>query len=545
MAIQHSERAAERATANPSGFRVLYTPVQTAHYRRPPARPFTAEERQSTTILFGNLTPKHDALIEAVFQGAGYKCTALPTPTRDNYFTGRAFCNNGLCNPNYFTAGNLIDYLRRLAREGMSEEEIVDRFVYFTIGGCGPCRFGMYESEYRQALSHAGFPGFRVLTFLANTAMQKGSDQPGLQYSVNFGLGMFNALNLGDILFDISHRIRPFETEPGATDAAVEDVLSGLAAFLRREQGYEPFRKRRSGKIFGTASILKRIRHHLGGREGEEALARARERLARVQVDWLRVKPVVKATGEFYSAISEGDANYRIYRFLEESGAEVHVDPIGNLILYWLYEARLNNRRRKGLRPGFWKKEALLAFSEWFWGWQYRRTALRLGDLAGQPEDQQRIADLARPYYELLARGGEGHLIAGRAVEAIHRRSCHLFLNIKPFGCMPSTQADGVMAQVVSDHPSLLFLPIETSGEGEVNVLNRVQMALSDARRKAREEFDKALRQTGFRLEQIRSFVERHPETRSPFYRFRQPGQAAGTAAQFVLHAAERMRRSS
>lgn len=545
MAIQHSERGTEPATATPTGFRVLCAPAQTAHYRRPPARPFTAEERQSTTILFGNLTPKHDALIEAVFQGAGYKCTALPTPTRDNYFTGRAYCNNGLCNPNYFTAGNLIGYLRRLAREGLSEQEIVDRYVYFTIGGCGPCRFGMYESEYRQALHHAGFGGFRVLTFMANTAIQKGSEQPGLQYSVNFGLGMLNALNLGDILFDLSHRMRPFEAEPGATDAAVEDVLAGLAAFLRREQVYEPFSNRRSGAIFRTAGILKRIRHHLGGREWQEALARARERLARVQVDWLRVKPVVKATGEFYSAISEGDANYRLYRFLEESGAEVHVDPIGNLLLYWLYEARLNNRRRKGLRSGFWKKEALLAFSEWFWGWQYRRTAFRLGDLAGLPEDQQRIADFARPYYELLARGGEGHLIAGRAVEAAHERSCHLFLNIKPFGCMPATQADGVMAQVVSDHPSLLFLSIETSGEGEINVLNRVQMALADARRKAREEFDKALRKTGFRLEEIRSFVGRHPEMQSPFYRFRKPGRAAGTAAQFVLHAAERMRRSS
>lgn len=519
--------------------------MEKSHYLRPQVKPFLADERETTTILFGNLTPKHDALIEAVFRGAGYRCQALPTPTRENYFTGRAFCNNGLCNPNYFTAGNLIDYLRSLTQQGWDEDEIVRRFVYFTIGGCGPCRFGMYESEYRQALNQAGFPGFRVLTFQANTAIQKGSEQPGLKYTVNFGLGMLNALNIGDILFDISHRIRPYEVEPGSTDAAIADVLSSLCVHLRREQSFEPFRRSRGGKLFGALGILRRIRHHLNGSPWREALAQACERLAQVRVDWLRVKPVVKVTGEFYSAISEGEANYRLYRQMEDLGAEVRVDPIGNLILYWLYEARLNNHRRNGLRPGYWKKKALLAFSEWFWGWQYRRTARRLGPLAGHPEDQRRIGRFAEPYYDLLARGGEGHLIAGRAVEAVHAQSCHLFLNIKPFGCMPATQADGVMAQVVSDHPSLLFLPVETSAEGEANVLNRVQMALSDARRKARAEVDWALRETGRSLDEIRAFVLKHPEMQTPFYPYRRRASVTGTAAQFILHVAERMRSAS
>jgi len=37
--------------------------------------------------------------------------------------------------------------------------------VFFTAGACGPCRFGMYEAEYRLALRNAGFDGFRVLLF--------------------------------------------------------------------------------------------------------------------------------------------------------------------------------------------------------------------------------------------------------------------------------------------------------------------------------------------------------------------------------------------
>lgn len=513
-----------------------------AHYRRPETAPFTAGDAGATTILFGNLTPKHDALIEAVFQGCGYLCKALPTPRRANYETGVEYCNHGVCNPNYYTAGNLIDFLREQEKAGRNAEEIVRHFVYFTIGGCGPCRFGMYESEYGQALEDAGYPGFRVLTFLAAAAIREGSRHPGLKFSLNFGLGMLNALILGDILFDAGYRMRPFEIEPGATDAALEDVLGALARHLRAQGRYEPFRESPRGGLRRWIAVLRKMRHHLRGPEWKAALEECRKRLEGVRVDWLRVLPVVKVTGEFYSALSEGEANYNLFRYLEQHGAEVRVDPITNLILYWVYQARLHNRRRKGLRPGYWRKEALLRFSSAFWARQYREGARRLGGLAGAPEDQEKIGKLASECYDPLARGGEGHLVAGRALEAVEERNCHLFIAVKPFGCMPATQSDGVVAMLAAQHPELLFLPLETLGEAEVNALARIQMVLADARRRARQEFAEALRGAGRTLEEIRRFVSARPEMQSPFYRFRRRPPPAGTAAQFVLHVAERMR---
>src|SRR5579884_1665538 len=182
-----------------------------APYRLRPELPFLEEDRHRVTILFGTLTPRHEALIRAVFRGAGYRCEKLPLPTRPMHDTGKEFCNNGLCNPNYFTAGALIEYLRARVRDGMTYDDVVRRYVYFTAGGCGPCRFGMYEGEYRQALENAGFRGFRVITFQSARAIQEGSRQPGLKFTVNFGVGMFNALNLGDALFDLVYQIRPYE----------------------------------------------------------------------------------------------------------------------------------------------------------------------------------------------------------------------------------------------------------------------------------------------------------------------------------------------
>ena len=513
-----------------------------SHYKRPALAGFTADQRRRTTILFGNLTPKHEALIEAVFRGSGYLCEALPTPDRENCQTGKEFCNNGLCNPNYFTAGNLIDFLRRLRRRGMTAEEIADRYLYFTIGGCGPCRFGMYESEYREALRAAGFPDFRVFTFQSNTAIRDGSTQPGLQYTVNFGLGMLNALILGDIFCDMAYRIRPYEVVAGAADRALAECLGELAGFLRGRCGYEVFHPPRSGRLFNVLTFLGKARYHLSAADWEAALLRAQARLNEVEVDWLQVKPVVKVTGEFYSALSEGEANYNLYRFLESEGAEVRTDPISNLILYWLHQARLDNRRRRGLRPGYWKKELLLGFCEWFWAWQYGRSARRTGGLAGRLERQADLARLGRKYYDVLTRGGEGYLIAARGLDTALRRDSHLLISVKPFGCMPATQADGVMAQVAADYPELHFLPLETLGEGEVHALSRTQMALHDAHKRAREEFETALQSTGRTQEEIRRHVQGRPEMRRPFYRFGGVPGVAGRAAQFVLHAALQMR---
>ncbi len=88
----------------------------------------------------------------------------------------------------------------------------------------------------------------------------------------------------------------------------------------------------------------------------------------------------------------------------------------------------------------------------------------------------------------------------------------------------------------------MIFLPIETAGEGEINAHSRVQMALTEARMKARAEFDQCLQASGQRLEDIRSYVEDHPELRSPLYEIPRHQGVAGVAANFVWHVGQRMR---
>ena len=73
----------------------------------------------------------------------------------------------------------------------------------------------MYEAEYRLGVQNAGFDGFRVLLFQQDDGINAASGEAGLKFTVDFGLSVFNAINLGDIMNDVACQIRPYETISG------------------------------------------------------------------------------------------------------------------------------------------------------------------------------------------------------------------------------------------------------------------------------------------------------------------------------------------
>ena len=534
------------------------------HFQRPAERPFTAAERDRVTILFGGLTSKHEWLIKSAFQSAGYKVEVLPTPDVAGFQLGKEYGNNGQCNPTYFTVGHLIKYLQQLESTGLSRQEIVDNYVFFTAGSCGPCRFGMYEAEYRLGVQNAGFDGFRILLFQQTDGIKAASGEPGLKFTVDFGMGAFSALNFGDVLNDITYQIRPFEVQQGETDRVMTAVMDDLTSIVRDRRKYEiedhapqwllsQLRGRK--KLRDTFNILGKIHDHLYGPQTLEALAAARERIGAIEVDRLRVKPVVKVTGEFWAQTTEGDGNFRMFSFLEREGAQVMVEPIGTWVMYMLWLAKANKIRRKEVdypapqwtdvkgrlmrELKFKSKMAYFGFGTWFWNHQYRRVIRHLGGLAHPLVSLDELATLAAPYYNVFARGGEGHMEVAKNIYYTVNKKAHMVLSLKPFGCMPSSQSDGVQSAVMNHFKDMIFLPIETSGEGEINAHSRVQMALGEAKAKARLEFQQAVTSTGKSLDYLRRFVDAHPVLKHPFYRVPHRHGMTGTAAQFVLHASD------
>ena len=570
--IETDDAIRQRMDAERDRLRQQFGISKPQHFQRPKERAFKAEERSRVTILFGGFTWKHEDLIRAVFQGTGYKCEKLPVPNVAAFQTGKEYGNNGQCNPTYFTVGNLVQYLRSLESQGIPRQDILDNYVFFTAGSCGPCRFGMYEAEYRFALKNAGFDGFRILLFRDSDGIKAASGEPGLKFTIDFGFGMLNAMHMGDVLNDLIYQIRPFEVNPGETERVFREAVDGLYEDLKNRKSFEIEQsapdwakpKFKSNKILrNTFNVFGKMHEHLWGKDYLNALKTATEKINTIEVDRTKVKPVVKITGEFWAQTTEGDGNFNMFAFLEREGAQVLVEPIATWVAYLLYQGKAHAIEKWPVnRPhrnpewyavkkhmanylGLHKKLWALGAGAHLWNYFYHRTIRNLGGITHHLVPQAELANMAHPFYNQFVRGGEGHLEVGKNVYYTVNHLCHMVLALKPFGCMPSSQSDGVQSAVVNKFKDMIFLPIETSGEGEGNAHSRVQMALGEAKIRAKAEFEQALGSTGKTLEEIKEYIEEHPEMKRPFYLVPHQLGVAGTAAQFVLHVSDRMNKSA
>ena len=264
-------------------------------FHKPIERAFTKSQRDHTTILFGGLTWKHEKLIHGALEGLGYKCEAVPVPNKRAFQLGKEYGNNGQCNPTYFTVGNLVQFAQSLEEKGLTKQEIIDRYVFFTAGACGPCRFGMYEAEYRLALRNAGFDGFRVLLFQQSGGLNQAEAEAGLEMNLDFFLNILNAMNIGDVINDVAYQIRPFEVNPGETDRVLDECMDMLQEVMRRKRPWTLEGKLASllskTNFAGTAEYLGKFLNQLYGDDYTAALNEVRDRFNAIPLDRTRVKP--------------------------------------------------------------------------------------------------------------------------------------------------------------------------------------------------------------------------------------------------------------
>lgn len=496
-----------------------------AHYVEQQFDDPTTASKAHTTILISGLTLAQDFLVEGALKGLGYTVKSLDCPDNEALRYGKEFGNRGQCNPTYFTVGNLVKVLAHMRDvEGVPTEEILDRYVFMTAGSCGPCRFGMYVTEYRKALRDAGFEGFRVLLFQMNGGIKQASGPEGegeadaaakgLVFDPKFFLSIAKALLTGDALNVLGYRLRPYEVEEGATDRALTEAKQIL---------YDALEARKSLVL---------------------ALLRARRAMAKVKLDRTRVKPKVALLGEFWAMTTEGDGSYQMQRFLEGEGAEVDIQTVTQWIAYMAWEALRDTRHRATLRRDDAARKGLAGKDPW-----KKELQLRAGDkilrglfggisnLVGlhgySLPDVQELADISVDFYNHDVRGGEAFLEVGKLIANVVKSKVNMTLSIKPFGCMPSSGvSDGVQSAITELYPEGIFLPIETTGDGAVNVYSRVQMMLFKARQAAEREVDQALDAYGMTREEVAKFTAKVPLVNHAL--FKAPHRWGSTAADTV-----------
>jgi predicted nucleotide-binding protein (sugar kinase/HSP70/actin superfamily) len=532
----------ERNIANNS--ELFLNPIR--HYKRFEEKPFLKNEKNATTILLGGFTFRHDYFVRAGIEGLGYKVQNLPTPNLEVYHVGREYCNNGMCNPTYFTVGNLINYLKKLEAQGMSRDHIIKNYIYFTAGACGPCRFGMYEGEYRLALRNSGFEGFRVLTFQQMEGFNQAGTDNGLDMNEEFFLGILIGIILADIVNEIGYKIRPYEINNGETDRILKEATEEIFHTIKKKQSllkeskiikaFQTITRSESKGLF--ALILDEVLSSIY----TDQLKTLSEKLSKIEVDCLRQVPIVKITGEFWAQTTEGDGNFKMYKYLEDEGAEIITEPISTWLLYLLYDGnqyitdRYESNKTIKQKINYLKKKILIKLGEYLLSREYNRFRKAVNFLPQSLTNQYLLEKLAHKYYHSRARGGEGHLEVAKSIYHTINHLSHMVMSLKPFGCLPSTQSDGVHSVVTSHYPEMNFLPIETSAEGEINAYSRVQMALTDARMKSKKEFEKSLEHTKLSVEKIREYIIKHPYLQSATYFISKRKDVVSKSANFVYH---------
>jgi len=444
-------------------------------WRDVPKKKITYAKKKDTVMLVGGLTILQDKLMQTAMNSIGENYVALPNPTFASFQTGKAFGNRGQCNPTYFTVGNLVKYLRDLRDEkGMSAEEIVSKYVFVTAGGCGPCRFGMYITEYKKALRDAGFDGFRITSFEHEKGIFQGDPELDAEdnitnFTPKFFIVLVKAILIGDILNILGYKMRPYEIEPGSVDIAMEECRVLVSDAFMNHTSYT------------------------------RALWKCRKILEKVPLDRLQPKAKVMIMGEFWAAMTEGDGNYNLHRFLEAEGAECIPQPTLNRLMLSMWEAEYKLSTKENLSVDNGKKidfssaksRVLIKGARALVKAHFYTYAKAIGLHDYEVPDMFKLEKLAKDYYTLECEGGEGHLEVAHLIESVKDNVSHLTISVKPFGCMPSSGvSDGVQSLVTNRFPQANFLAIETSGEGAANFYSRVQMALFKAKQSAKEEFE-------------------------------------------------------
>ena len=171
-----------------------------------------------------------------------------------------------------------------------------------------------------------------------------------------------------------------------------------------------------------------------------DALHACRDSINAIEVDRLRVKPVIKITGEFWAQTTEGDGNFNMFAFLEKEGAQVLVEPIATWIAYMMYVAKEGAKARADAEAPYrdpkwyevkkrfanefkvFKKTGGLSAGSVMWNHFYHRTIRHMGDTAHHLIPQKELvaagASLLPP-----ARARRRRLHGSRQERLLHRES--------------------------------------------------------------------------------------------------------------------------
>jgi predicted nucleotide-binding protein (sugar kinase/HSP70/actin superfamily) len=375
----------------------------------------------SGSPLFGRtvfIPPMTDAgvrTISAAFRSVGIDARPMPPSDDETLLLGGRFSSGEECLPQKVTLGDTLKLL-------VHGEIAPEKMALFMPASNGPCRFGQYGPFMKMVLDDMGYGD----VILVSPTCSDGYSGVG-EHADELLRTAWRAMVGGDLLQKLLLRVRPYETKPGAADAAFDDAVGILC---------------RAVEIPGEKQGEKLARIVAALREG-------RKRFHRVPTDFSSPRPLIGVVGEIFCRLN-AFSNDDVVRKVEEAGGECWISDVTE----WVWYTNADHHRELRRHGRALSLEMLGAKLKWHF---QRKDEHALIDVFGEdfrgyeePHDIREVMELARPYLVPEGTLGEMLLSVGKSVY-LHRKGVDGILDINPFSCMNGIVSEAVYPRVSRD----------------------------------------------------------------------------------------------
>jgi predicted CoA-substrate-specific enzyme activase len=380
------------------------------------------------TVLVPCVDPLSSALWRACFRKAGYDARML-VPDERSLSTGYRYVSGGECMPLVSLIGGVIEKVR--------EESLDPRRTFFYIPTlCMACNFPCFPVLSDLAFETAGLSGLKI--GLIN------SMAPGEILPPSLSIRILESNILAGVLYKLFHRILPYETSPGETEAL----------FLRCKEE-------------ACAAILE-------GRDLRGLLAEQVGRFRRIERDESAGrKPRIALLGDLYVKFNDL-VNQKIQDLVRRLGGELIVPSLTEYPFHF-YDSDV---RLHGDDPRHFR---LLQTIEK----RYERLA---GDLL-EGQEEPDFAEYIRLMEEYGVRHyltGETSINVGRALYYLKKGLVEAILHLNPMFCCPGVVTASIFRKLQEDF-GVPIIDIFYDGTGNPNrILIPHLHYLKEARRSLR-----------------------------------------------------------
>ncbi len=361
---------------------------------------------EGRVLFIPPMEPFGARLMAGVFRSVGYDARVLAEDD-ETLATGLKHTAGGECVPCPTTVGALV---KAMETENLPPEKV----IFFMPTACGPCRFGQYAKLDKIIFEKMGWDGIRIMSPSATNAYA------GLDTDARMRL--WKAIVVSDVLRKLGQRVRPYERDPGATDALLDPAVDAI------ERAFA------SPDLAPVDSLL-------------AGLADALAALPRRAVE----KPLVGIVGEIYVR-SDPFINGDVCRRIEALGGEAWLAPISEWILYTNHlKALLTREHATGVRRILERVTQWLQTNLFFEKWEthYYAVAERVLHDRHEPSIQAVIAEGVRHMPWQFQ--GEAVLTLGRAALFVKRDGARAVVNASPMFCMPGTVTTSVFPKLEAE----------------------------------------------------------------------------------------------